>query len=331
MRKGIDTITPWSVCYCGKQKPRDARSCGECPQRRASLEEEAYAYEVGHPLPECYRCGHSVKPAIGNTAPSPDKLGSLLCLHCARNRQARCECPKHAGNKLVHEHRAAPCAWVSRKHATRDTVSRLIVCDTCARRHNLMPWQEYCAKAAGYDENGEVRLLQGETGKLRLEGDPFANFGGESGLWSPARGSAGTWIVVEGKPVRPWICFLPNAFKFFQRGARNHRVIAGVRYNPVDLLSANLCTVWHSGVNAYLDTLLDPSRTGHALSIRSIGWLYVRVCGTVGDTSRHDLYFSRYSEEGQGLSLHQWVAKCHKHNPREVSSLMPEQRDAPED
>lgn len=330
MRKGLDTITPWSVCFCGKQKPRESRSCGECPQRRASLDEEAYYSELGRPLPECYRCGSPVMPAIGPTAPASDKLGSLLCLQCARNRQVRCECPKHAGGKLVHEHRAAPCAWVSRKYNTRETVSKILVCDTCARRHNLMPWEEYCAKAAGYNEHGEVNLLPGESGRLRLEGDPFRDWGGESGLWSPARGSAGTWIVVEGKPVRPWVCFLPNAFKFFQRGSRSHRVVAGVRYNPTNLLSADLCTVWHSGVNAYLDELLDPSRTGHPLSIRSVGWLYVRVLGTVGDTSKHDLYFSRYSEEGKSLSLHQWVSACHRHNPRLEASLSPTLKGEPE-
>mgnify|MGYP006271704407 CR=1 FL=1 len=323
MRKGIDTITPWSVCYCGKQKPREARSCGECPQRRASLAEETYAYERGNPLPSCFRCDSAIMPAIGPCAPSPDKLHGLLCLECARNRQVRCECPKHNGNKLVHEHRASPCAWVSRKYNTRETVSKLLICETCARRHNLLTWQDYCAKAVGYDENGEVRLLQGESGRLRLEGDPFKDFGGEAHLWSPARGITGTWVVVDGVPVRPWVCFLPNSFRFFQRGSRSHRIVTGVRYNPANLLSADLCTVWHSGVNAYIDTLLDPSRSGHALSIRSVGWLYVRVCGVVGDTSKHDLYFSRYSDDGEGLSLHQWVSKCHKHNPRMESSLHP--------
>ena len=210
-------------------------------------------------------------------------------------------------------------------------MSKLIICETCARRHNLLTWEAYCEKAAGYNEHGEVNLLPGESGRLRLEGDPFKDFGGESGLWSPARGAEGTWIIVEGKPVRPWVCFLPNAFRFFQRGPRSHRVIQGVRYNPSNLLTADLCTVWHSGVNAYLDTLLDPKGSGSPLSVRTIGWLYVRVLGTVGETSKHDLFFSLYSSDGQGLSLHQWVSACHRHNPRETASLLPTLKSETED
>lgn len=308
--RAIDNHTPWSVCFCGRQKPREEKNCGSCPQRRASDQEAHEAEEAGAPLPLCYRCSHPVKPAIGPTAPHPDRMRFLTCLECNRRRAIRCECPRHQGDRIVHEFRAHSCAWVSRSRQTSGTVSRLTICDTCARKFKLQSWEDYCASAGSVDSNGEIQLLPGESGTLRFHRDPFEPYGGRSRVWCPARGPAGTWTVQDGEPVRPWIAFLPNGFRRIHVAGREHRILYGLRFIPGEFFEAEIAAVWHTGVNSWVDRFLDPHLSGVPSSIRTVGWLYVRVRGCVEDTERHDLAIFRHLES-KGKPLHQWVSWCH--------------------
>lgn len=310
--RAIGTGTTWNVCLCGRQKQTSQRNCGQCPQRRASEAEIDAASEQGKELPPCVKCGALLTLAIGATAPSPEASHALTCLECQRNKQEACQCPKHIGGKLVPAIAVSAYSWQSRSYRSKDTVSKLRCCVKCAMKYRLQTWLEYSESQRSIDhETGEVLPLFGTSGALKLESDPFYQYGGFSRVWCCSRGAKGTWRVVNGVAERPWIAFLPHEFAYARIRGVNTRYIVATEYDPHTIAAEKRRAVLHSSINSELDKLLKPEGSQYSLNVASLGWCYARVCGLApGSSETHHVYLSLYRDH-EGVSLSEWIRDCH--------------------
>jgi hypothetical protein len=342
-----DNITPWSVCACGAKKPRDARNCGVCPQRRAS-ELESHNAATVEPivlLPTCDMCGHDIIPALGSMAPCPAAIENsiakygiadcectprhymiknmLTCLQCSLKKVFRCECPKHGGkNEFPSLQYLSHFAWISANVKDKGTAYKKLCCYKCHTRYKLESWSEYCVRNGNVSPDGEVIILPGAQTTLSLSSaqsqyDPLAQYGGMVNCWMPRKGIEGTYRKVDGVMLPNWIAFLPKRYVHIPLKNTSHRVMVGTRYNPTDLLpdlNVTMSSLWHPSVNAAVDLILDPSGKSHPTNLLNVGFLYVRVLGLVPGTERHDLRIHRYNDHIQefpGCTIREWVEWNH--------------------
>ncbi len=299
-------------------------SCGECPQRRATDHEAMSADEALEPLPRCLKCGHPLMPAIGVMAPHIDSYTRLVCLDCTQKRKLTCQHPKHFGASLITEHLSTKYAVPGTSHKNSHRKYRKVCCYKCAKRYSLETWLDFSLRKGNVDLiTGEIKELPDESEDYSLTAgyvqlDPMHEHGGMEVCWCPTKGIEGTYRVVNGQRFNVWIAFQPRKFTYITFKEKNTRVLKVLRYNPDSLLpdggNTTLGTIWHSGVNAWIDSVLGTKDSPRAKNPAPMGWSYVRITG-VNQTGTHTLFTSRYTDNDHDSSGHksirEWVEWCH--------------------
>ncbi len=332
-----DNVKPLCVCNKYKRRIKDNTveppvwrydvSCGQCPQRRATDTEANNAHDIGYPLPRCLHCDAPLMPAIGIMKPHPDNYENLTCYECVTVKKLSCEYGKHIGDKIVDGRFTVKCAIRGTTHATSDLRYPKIVCLKCYKRHKLESWVDYSLRMGSFDkETGEIKELPGVTRELKftpahIQFDPMAEHGGMKDCWCPTAGIEGVTRIVDGQRFPNWIAFQPRSFNYIMFREKNTRILRVTRYEPdtLNVENTSLGTVWHSGVNNWIDTVLPTADKKRCTNPVPMGWCYVRITGVTGPSSRHALYTSRYGDvvreavdnEARRPSIREWVEWCH--------------------
>ena len=310
----VDSVFAFALCVCGQRRLKTEVSCGQCPCRRASDDECNAAYDEGRELLRCRVCDSPIMPSVRpGYEPRATHISTPMCLECfkTRNVKTQCEYPRHKGDRYVPSHNVAKYAVLSQAKTTFGRYFKRPCCATCAVRHSLQTWDDYALSRGEIDvHTGEVKPLIQDTPELRLHTHPIEAFGGMRVCWCPKRGMDGAVIKREGFSVENVCVFKPLRFASFQWGSKRHRIIVATRIDTSDIGNFQ-GTVWHAGVNAWIDSQRELSGDS---GLRQFGWIYARITGVREGSDKHTLAIASHEtwlrdNEHKG-TFAQWLQWC---------------------
>lgn len=290
---------------CKGLAPPHERTCGRCPQRRASDAEINDAMERGEELPLCRRetcrrplfCSKTNPPRYLATEPG------VLCYECHRDssgRTVKCACRNHRGDKPVPVELTDQFAMTSTAKRTFGDVYFGAVCYTCALKYGLQTREQWLFDHGDINpETGECIPAIQQTGELTIHGDPLAGLGP---VWHPVE----ALYTRDGTTHAHEAIVEPIRYIYWRRGNNPCRAILGDYYADGSQ-ERTRGIVWLPSLNAECDRITDLGNGRKRSPVHSVGLLYVRCVARA--TSTLGAYVVQRKNHPE-LSTAEWLQYC---------------------
>lgn len=283
------------------------RTCGRCPQRRATQAEVDEAVARGEELIFCKRFSCSKPLKVSEIEPP---RYDVLCLECykeskTRNgneRNAPCGFPKHHGPKQCPVEYLTRCAVKSTARASFGVIRFPLVCPNCMDRYKLQSKEEWFYDHSDYDpESGEIIPPLEQTGELRFYQDtPKVH----DNAWAPESAN----VVRDGNANPRWVVMDPIRYIYWRVKGEPKRAITA-DYIADGSKSLVRGTVWLPSLNKILDALTDLGKGRGHTPISLLGKVYVRAIQTRTDTIGAYVVLQR--DHGD-MTFNEWLQYCHE-------------------
>jgi len=297
-------------CYhpcnaCKGLAPPEHRTCGRCPQRRATDTEINDSQERGEELPLCRRetCRRPLKCSTTNPPRFLDTEPGVLCYECYKEstkHAVKCQCPKHRGPVHVAVEITDKFALRSSAKRTEGDIHFATVCYACALRYSLQTRAEWLFEHGDYDPStGEVIPAIQQTGPLIMESDPFALMGP---VWQPTEAT----YLRDGNTYTHEAIVDPIRYLYWRRGNRPCRALV-CDYKADGSKALTRGVVWLPSLNAECDRLTELGDRRKRSPVYSVGLLYVRCVARA--TESIGAYVVQRSKHPD-LSDAEWLQYC---------------------
>lgn len=283
------------------------RTCGRCPQRRATDTEVNDAQERSEELQRCKResCGAYLK--VSETDPPRVEV---LCLECykesktktGKERNKPCGYPKHKGAKEFPVEYLTKCAVKSTARTSFGVVRFPLVCPNCMDRYRLQSKEDWFYDHSDYDpESGEIIPPLEQTGELHLYQETPRIY---DNTWAPES----VTVTRDGSAYPRWVVMDPVRFIYWRIKGKPHRAITA-DYLADGSKAMVRGTVYLPSLNKALDAITDLGKgRGHS-SIARLGKVYVRAIRTNTETIGAYVVLQR---DHSDMSFSEWLQYCHE-------------------
>lgn len=310
--RSIEGYHPCNTCK-GLAPPGE-RTCGRCPQRRASdseIQDSTVVIGEGDDmttvvnLPQCRRdtCRRYLYPSKTNPPRYLATEPGVLCYECHRDssgRTVKCACRNHRGDKPVPVELTDQFAMTSTAKRTFGDVYFGSVCYACALKYSLQTREQWLFDHGDVNpETGECIPALQQTGELTIQGDPLSGLGP---VWHPVE----ALYTRDGTTHAHEAIVEPIRYIYWRRGNNPCRAILGDYYADGSRERAR-GIVWLPSLNAECDRITDLGNGRKRSPVHSVGLLYVRCVARATSTLGAYVVLRKHHPD---LSPSEWLQYC---------------------